>query len=70
MRYVIREDRDDIEQRCLEGGCDYVNPVFEEPRRDCPRCGGRLGAFPAYGTEARRSQRLRNIELMLADWAR
>ena len=59
MRYVIQEERDDIEQRCLKQECGFVNAVFEEPRRDCLRCCGPLGAFRAYGTEAERAVRLR-----------
>jgi hypothetical protein len=65
MRYVILEERDEIEQRCLKDGCKFINPVFAEPRRNCPLCHGPLGAFPAYGTEAERSVRLRHIETQL-----
>jgi hypothetical protein len=65
MRYVIVEDHDDIEQRCLTDGCGFVNGVFEEPRRTCPLDSGTLGAFPAYGTKEQRSKRLRHIEASL-----
>ena len=47
MRYVIQEEHDDIEQRCLNQECGFTNPVFEEPRRNCPLCHGPLGAFRA-----------------------
>lgn len=69
MRYVLREHRDDVEQRCLAPGCGFVNPAFEEPKRNCLRCCGALGAFPAYGTPAQRATRLRDVEPFLRDWA-
>lgn len=68
VRYVLKEDWDDIEQRCLADDCDYVNPVFEEPRRFCLRCHGPLGAFPAYGTEAERSKRLPGMDHILREY--
>lgn len=68
MRYVLQEERDDIEQRCLADDCDWTNPVFEEPRRFCLACHGPLGAFPAYGTEAERSKRLIGAERILREY--
>ena len=68
MRYVILEERDDIEQRCLNSKCGFTNPVFEEPRSNCLRCCGPLGAFRAYGTAAERAVRLRTAEQSLRDW--
>ena len=69
MRYVLQEDRDELEQRCLDSECGFVNPVFEEPRRNCARCQGPLGAYRAYGTPAQRAERLTQFESSIRDYA-
>jgi hypothetical protein len=69
MRYVIAEERDEFVQRCLDAKCGWVNGVFEEPRRFCVRCHGPLGAFPAYGTEKQRGQRVRWAERFMREYA-
>lgn len=68
MRYVIKEEWDDVEQRCPKEGCGFLNGVYEEPRRNCPLCGTPLGAFPAYGTEAQRSKQLTGMDRTLREY--
>lgn len=59
MRVVLDFYYDDLEQRCLTEGCDFlVGPYSEEWHGGCPRCQGRLGFFRAFGTGAQRSVRV------------
>lgn len=61
MRVVIDFFYDKFEQRCLTEGCTFVvGPYSEDWHGGCPRpgCHGRLGYFPAFGTERERSVRV------------
>lgn len=60
MRVVLDYYFDDLEQRCLTDGCDFVvGPYSEEWHGTCPRCRGRLGFFRAFGTAAQRDVQVR-----------
>jgi hypothetical protein len=70
VRYVIEETFDNIEQRCLDARCTFVNGTYSEPRRNCVLCQGPLGAYLAYGTQEQRDKRLIMVEAYLRDWTR
>jgi hypothetical protein len=66
MRIVVDQYYTDLQQRCLTDECEFVTgPYDEEWRGGCPRCGGRLGFFRAFGTEAERSVQVRYHEARL-----
>jgi len=68
MRVVLDFYFDDLEQRCLTDGCDFVvGPYSEEWHSGgCPHCRGRLGYFRAFGTETERSVQVRREQARIS----